>query len=98
MPDPVYRAKCYGSMYRVSQLVRRFAAGADVHRISVLDGIVRRDLRISRRDIEWRPMAKAKSKSGLKRAPAKRRPRKAKPGTRGLTPAESRLESLSGAA
>jgi ParB family chromosome partitioning protein len=43
-------------------------------------------------------MAKAKSKSGLKRAPAKRRPRKAKPGTRGLTPAESRLESLSGAA
>ena len=40
----------------------------------------------------------AKAKSGLKRAPAKRRPRKAKPGTRGLTPAESRLESLSGAA
>src|SRR5687767_7814754 len=33
-----------------------------------------------------------------KRAPAKRRPRKAKPGTRGLTPAESRLESLSGGA
>jgi ParB family chromosome partitioning protein len=31
-----------------------------------------------------------------KRAPAKRRPRKAKPGTRGLTPAETRLESLSG--
>ena len=40
----------------------------------------------------------AKGKSGLKRAPAKRRPRKAKPGTRGLTPAESRLDSLSGAA
>jgi len=40
----------------------------------------------------------AKAKSGLKRAPAKRRPRKAKPGTRGLTPAESRLESLSEAA
>jgi ParB family chromosome partitioning protein len=40
----------------------------------------------------------AKAKSGLKRAPAKRRPRKAKPGTRGLAPAESRLESLSGAA
>ena len=40
----------------------------------------------------------AKAKSGLKRAPAKRRPRKAKAGTRGLTPAESRLESLSGAA
>jgi len=33
-----------------------------------------------------------------KRAPAKRRPRKAKPGTRGLTPAETRLESLSGEA
>src|SRR6187401_2396966 len=30
-----------------------------------------------------------------KRAPAKRRPRKAKPGTRGLTPAETRLEKLS---
>src|SRR6476661_138588 len=40
----------------------------------------------------------AKAKSGLKRAPAKRRPRKAKPGTRGLAPAESRLETLSGAA
>ena len=40
----------------------------------------------------------AKAKSGLKRAPAKRRPRKAKPGTRGLTPAESQLDSLSGAA
>src|SRR6478672_9026003 len=42
--------------------------------------------------------AMAKAMSGLKRAPAKRRPRKAKPGTRGLAPAESRLESLSGAA
>jgi len=31
-----------------------------------------------------------------KRAPAKRRPRKAKPGTRGLTPAETRLDALSG--
>jgi ParB family chromosome partitioning protein len=30
------------------------------------------------------------------RAPAKRRPRKAKPGTRGLAPAEARIESLSG--
>src|SRR3954468_11432831 len=40
----------------------------------------------------------AKAKSGIKRAPAKRRPRKAKPGTRGLTPAESRLERLSGPA
>ncbi|HXJ50585.1 MAG TPA: hypothetical protein VNH16_04275 [Burkholderiales bacterium] len=40
----------------------------------------------------------AKAKSGLKRAPAKRRPRKAKAATRGLTPAESRLENLSGAA
>ena len=40
----------------------------------------------------------AKARSGLKRAPAKRRPRKAKAATRGLTPAESRLENLSGAA
>ncbi len=39
-------------------------------------------------------MAKPRAKSGLKRAPAKRRPRKAKAGTRGLAPAESRLESL----
>jgi ParB family chromosome partitioning protein len=31
-----------------------------------------------------------------KRAPAKRRPRKQKPGTRGLAPAETRLESLQG--
>jgi len=38
------------------------------------------------------------AKKGIKRAPAKRRPRKAKPGTRGLTPAETRLETLSGAA
>jgi ParB family chromosome partitioning protein len=37
---------------------------------------------------------KPKPKSGLKRAPAKRRPRKAKPGTRGLSPAECRLDSL----
>ncbi len=35
-------------------------------------------------------------KGGMKRGPAKRRPRKAKPGTRGLTPAETRLESLTG--
>src|SRR5678815_841798 len=33
-----------------------------------------------------------------KRAPAKRRPRKAKADTRGLTPAETRLEELSGSA
>jgi len=33
-----------------------------------------------------------------KRAPAKRRPRKAKAGTRGLTPAETRLDELSGTA
>lgn len=33
-----------------------------------------------------------------KRAPAKRRPRKAKPGTKGLGPAECRLEKLEGAA
>jgi ParB family chromosome partitioning protein len=37
---------------------------------------------------------KAKRKSGLKRAPAKRTPRKAKPGTRGLLPAECRLDPL----
>jgi ParB family transcriptional regulator, chromosome partitioning protein len=43
-------------------------------------------------------MAKARAKSGLKRAPAKRRPRKAKPGTRGLAPAETRLERLTGEA
>ena len=43
-------------------------------------------------------MAKARAKPGLKRAPAKRRPRKAKPGTRGLAPAETRLDALSGAA
>ena len=41
---------------------------------------------------------KPKRKSGLKRAPAKRTPRKAKPGTRGLLPAECRLDSLSGEA
>jgi ParB family chromosome partitioning protein len=37
-------------------------------------------------------------KSGIKRAPAKRRAKKAKAGTRGLLPAECRLEDLSGAA
>ena len=37
---------------------------------------------------------KPKRRSGLKRAPAKRTPRKAKPGTRGLLPAECRLDSL----
>ncbi|MGH8705811.1 MAG: ParB N-terminal domain-containing protein, partial [Burkholderiales bacterium] len=35
-------------------------------------------------------------KSGVKRAPPKKRPRKAAPGSRGLTPAECRLEDLSG--
>jgi ParB family chromosome partitioning protein len=40
----------------------------------------------------------AKAKSGLKRAPAKRRVKKAKAGTRGLTPAECRLDMLSGVA
>jgi ParB family chromosome partitioning protein len=43
-------------------------------------------------------MAKRARNSGLKRAPAKRRPRKAKPGTRGLAPAEARLEALPGPA
>src|SRR5688572_7615392 len=37
---------------------------------------------------------KAKTKSGLKRAPPKRRPRKAKAKTRGLTPEECRLDDL----
>src|SRR5246127_5032615 len=41
-------------------------------------------------DLEWSPM--------IKRAPAKRRPRKAKPGTKGLAPAESVLERLDGPA
>jgi ParB family chromosome partitioning protein len=39
-------------------------------------------------------MVKPRAKSGLKRAPAKRMPRKAKAGTRGLTPAESLLDAL----
>src|SRR5260370_11143322 len=34
----------------------------------------------------------------VKRAPARRRPRKAKPGTKGLGPAECRLEHPTGAA
>jgi len=34
----------------------------------------------------------------VKPAPARRRPRKAKPGTKGLTPGESRLEKLEGSA
>jgi ParB family transcriptional regulator, chromosome partitioning protein len=38
------------------------------------------------------------AKSGIKRAPAKRRAKKAKAGTRGLTPAECRLDMLSGTA
>ena len=38
--------------------------------------------------------AKPRRKSAMKRAPAKRRPRKAKPGTRGLAPLECRLEAL----
>ena len=38
------------------------------------------------------------TKSGVKRAPAKRRAKKAKAGTRGLTPAECRLDMLSGTA
>jgi ParB family transcriptional regulator, chromosome partitioning protein len=41
-------------------------------------------------------MAKPRAKSGMKRAPAKRTPRKAKPGTRGPSPAECRLDSLPG--
>ena len=41
-------------------------------------------------------MAKPRAKSGMKRSPAKRTPRKAKPGTRGPLPAECRLDSLPG--
>jgi ParB family chromosome partitioning protein len=41
---------------------------------------------------------KPRAKSGMKRAPARRRPRKAKAGTRGPTPEECRLEALSGKA
>jgi ParB family chromosome partitioning protein len=40
----------------------------------------------------------SKPKSGLKRAPARKRPRKAAPGSRGLAPTECRLEDLSGEA
>jgi ParB family chromosome partitioning protein len=40
----------------------------------------------------------ATGKTGMKRAPAKRRSKKAKADTRGLTPAECRLDMLSGAA
>src|SRR3989337_1805430 len=40
----------------------------------------------------------ATRRSGLKRAPAKRRAKKAKAQTRGLTPAECRLDMLSGEA
>jgi ParB family chromosome partitioning protein len=40
----------------------------------------------------------ARQKSGMKRVPARRRPRKAKAGSRGLTPMECRLDSLSGEA
>lgn len=40
----------------------------------------------------------ATRQSGIKRAPAKRRAKKAKAGTRGLTPAECRLDMLSGTA
>ena len=39
-------------------------------------------------------MAKAAGKSGLKRAPARRRPRKAKAGSRGLAASECRLDAL----
>jgi ParB family transcriptional regulator, chromosome partitioning protein len=42
--------------------------------------------------------AKPKRKSGLKRAPAKRTPRKAKPGTRGLAALECRLDDVPPAA
>jgi ParB family chromosome partitioning protein len=38
-------------------------------------------------------MATKGARKGIKRAPAKRRPRKAKPGTRGLTPLECRIDA-----
>src|ERR671937_2413825 len=41
---------------------------------------------------------KPRPKSAMKRAPARRRPRKAKAGTRGLTAAECRLDALAGEA
>ena len=41
-------------------------------------------------------MAKAKTAAGRKRAPAKRAPRKAKEGSRGITPEETRLDPASG--
>ena len=41
-------------------------------------------------------MAKAAGKSGMKRAPARRRPRKAKAGSRGLAALECRLDVLTG--
>jgi ParB family chromosome partitioning protein len=43
-------------------------------------------------------MATKGARKGIKRAPAKRRPRKAKPGTRGLTALESRLDAIPEAA
>jgi ParB family chromosome partitioning protein len=43
-------------------------------------------------------MCATRAKSGLKRAPAKKRPRKAAAGSRGLMPAECRLEELKGEA
>jgi ParB family chromosome partitioning protein len=43
-------------------------------------------------------MATKGARKGIKRAPAKRRPRKAKPGTRGVNAAETRLDSIPEAA
>ena len=43
-------------------------------------------------------MAKTARKSGMKRAPARRRPRKAKAGSRGLAALECRIDTLSGEA
>ncbi|MGH8740464.1 MAG: hypothetical protein ACREUN_06100 [Burkholderiales bacterium] len=43
-------------------------------------------------------MATKGARKGIRRAPAKRRPRKAKPGTRGLTAAQARLDSIPEAA
>ncbi|MGH8669857.1 MAG: hypothetical protein ACREUH_11555 [Burkholderiales bacterium] len=43
-------------------------------------------------------MATKGARKGIRRAPAKRRPRRAKPGTRGLTAAQARLDSIPEAA
>src|SRR5262249_7605201 len=50
------------------------------------------------RDLSVLPAICCRVSAMVKRAPARRRPRKAKPGTKGLTPAECRLEQPTGVA